>query len=52
MKHLPTILNDLPEGAVPVTEWTPRAFFAIALSLTGIALMIYIQRTNPEEGDN
>lgn len=52
MTSLLAWLDDLPEGATPVTEWTPRAFIAIALSLTGIALMIYIRRTDTEEGDN
>ena len=48
MKHLPTILNDLPEGAVPVTEWTPRAFLAIGIALTGIAYFAYFVRKNRE----
>jgi drug/metabolite transporter (DMT)-like permease len=49
MTSLLAWLDDLPEGATPVTEWTPRAFLAIGVALTGIAYIIYFYKTNPEE---
>lgn len=49
MTSLLAFLDDLPENAVPVTEWTPKAFFAIGIALTSIAYMIYFHKTNPRE---
>lgn len=51
MKHLLAFFDDLPEGAVPVTEWDGRSWFALATALTGIAYIIYFYKTNPKEED-
>lgn len=49
MTSLLAWLDELPEGAVPVTEWSGRSWFALATALTGIAYIIYFYKTNPEE---
>jgi hypothetical protein len=43
------LLRDLPDGAVPVTAWDGRSWFALAVSLTAIAVITYIHKTNPKE---
>jgi hypothetical protein len=44
-----SILNDIPEGAVTVTEWDGRSWFALATVLTAIAYMIYLRRSENKE---
>jgi len=48
MIRLLAFFDELPEGAVPVTEWTPRAFLAIGIALTGIAYFAYFVRKDRE----
>jgi hypothetical protein len=45
----PLFLNDVPEDAVPVTEWDGHSWLALAVTLIGVAYMIYIHKTTPKE---
>lgn len=49
MISLLAFFDELPEGATPVTEWTPKAFLAIGIALTGIAYFAYFCKTNPRK---
>lgn len=44
-----SLFDELPENAVAVTEWTPKALLAIGIALTGIAYFAYFCKTNPRK---